>query len=229
MGLLDEVLKTMQAGGVPNDPRARPAPVLAPTPGVPESHGMSPMAKALLALLAAYAAKNLRRAPSQAPQPTSPTGRSGGTVTADNMPSGGGLDDLLKGPLGGLLRGGQGAGTGAGGGLGDLLRGPLGGILAGAAAGTALNGGLGDLLKQLQQSGQSDAVNSWIGSGPNKSIQGRDLESALGADTLATLAGQTGMQYNDLLGGLSQVLPRFVDALTPDGRLMSDAEAEQTL
>jgi hypothetical protein len=35
------------------------------------------------------------------------------------------------------------------------------------------------------------------------------------------------MQYNDLLGGLSQ--PRFVDALTPDGRLMSDAEAEQTL
>jgi uncharacterized protein YidB (DUF937 family) len=37
------------------------------------------------------------------------------------------------------------------------------------------------------------------------------------------------MQYNDLLGGLSQVLPRFVDALTPDGRLMSDAEAEQTL
>ena len=57
MGLLDEVLKTMQAGGVPNDPRARPAPVPAPTPGVPESHGMSPMAKALLALLAAYAAK----------------------------------------------------------------------------------------------------------------------------------------------------------------------------
>jgi len=31
------------------------------------------------------------------------------------------------------------------------------------------------------------------------------------------------------LGGLSQALPRFVDALTPDGRLMSDAEAEQTL
>jgi YidB-like protein len=46
-------------------------------------------------------------------------------------------------------------------------------------------------------------------------------------DTLARLAGQTGMQYNDLLGDLSQALPRFVDALTLDGRLMSDAEAEQ--
>lgn len=227
MGLLDEVLKNLQAGGVPNDPRERPAPVPAPTPGVPASHGMSPMAKALLALLATYAAKNLN-APTQAP--TSPTGRSGGTVTADNMPGGGGLNDLLKGPLGGLLRGGQGAGTAAGGGgLGDLLKGPLGGLLAGAAAGTAINGGLGDLLKQLQQRGQGDAVNSWIGRGPNKPIQGGDLESALGSDTLATLAGQTGMQYNELLGGLSQTLPRFVDALTPDGRLMSDAEAEQAL
>ena len=140
---------------------------------------MSPMAKALLALLATYAATNLRQAPSEAP--TSPSGRSGGTVTADNMPGGGQLDDLLKGPLGGLLRGGQGAGTAAGGGLGDLLKGPLGGLLAGAAAGTAINGGLGDLLKQLQQNGQGDAVNSWIGSGPNKPIQGRDLESALGS------------------------------------------------
>ena len=133
MGLLDEVLKTMQAGGVPNDLRARPAPVPAPTPAVPESPGMSPMAKALLA---AYAAKNQRKAPSEAP--TSPSGRSGGTVTADNMPGGGRLGDLLKGPLGGLLRGGQGAGTAARGGLGDLLKGPLGGLLAGAAAGTAI-------------------------------------------------------------------------------------------
>src|SRR5436190_17211268 len=140
MGLLDEVLKTMQAAGGPNDPRARPAPVPAPTPGAPASHGMSPMAKALLALLAAYAAKNLSKAPSETP--TSPSGRSGGTVTADNMPGGGRLDDLLKGPLGGLLRGGQGAGTAAGGGLGDLLKGPLGGLLGGAAAGTAMNGGL---------------------------------------------------------------------------------------
>jgi uncharacterized protein YidB (DUF937 family) len=79
------------------------------------------------------------------------------------MPGGGRLDDLLKGPLGGLLRGGKGAGTAAGGGLGDLLKGPLGGLL----------GRLGDLLKQLQQSGQGDAVNSWIGTGPNKPIQRR--------------------------------------------------------
>ena len=110
------------------------------------------------------------------------------------MSGGSQFGDLLKGPLGGLLRGGQGAGTAAGGGLGDLLKGPLGGLLAGAAAGTAINGGLGDLLERMQTSGQGDAVNSSIGAGPNKPIQGRDLESALGSDALATLAGPTGMQ-----------------------------------
>ena len=119
---------------------------------------MSPIAKVLLALLAVYAAKNLRRAPSPSTQPTSPTGSRGGTTTADEGPGGSALDDLLKGPLGGLLRGGTPGSAGAGGGLGDLLKGPLGGILGGAAAGTVLNGGLNDLLKQLQQSGQSDAV-----------------------------------------------------------------------
>jgi len=52
MGLLD-ILNSIQGGGVSNDPRA---------PSAQAGQGMSPMAKALLALLAVYAAKNLRRA-----------------------------------------------------------------------------------------------------------------------------------------------------------------------
>ena len=163
MGLLEEILNTIQTSGAPSDPRAKGAPVPAPAPTTTGGQGMSPIAKVLLALLAVYAAKNLRRAPSPSTQPTSPTGSRGGTTTADEGPGGSALDDLLKGPLGGLLRGGTAGGAGAGGGLGDLLKGPLGGILGGAAAGTVLNGGLNDLLKQLQQSGQSDAVDSWVG------------------------------------------------------------------
>src|SRR6266446_6811959 len=58
MGLLD-ILNSVPAGGVSNDPRARAAP-----PG----QGMSPTAKALLALLAIYAMKNLRRADAPACQ-----------------------------------------------------------------------------------------------------------------------------------------------------------------
>src|SRR6266446_6366184 len=111
------------------------------------------------------------------------------------------------------------------GGLGDLLRGALGGVLGGAAAGTVLNGGLGGLLKQLQESGQGDNARSWIGSGPNKTISQGDLANALGSDALDELSEQTGMNRGDLLSGLSQHLPRFVDQLTPDGRLPTEEEA----
>jgi uncharacterized protein YidB (DUF937 family) len=166
----------------------------------PASQGMSPMAKALLALLAIYAVKHVRRA--DAP-PTQPAGPAGGNVG---------------------LPGGQG-GTLGGGGLGDLLRGTLGGILGGAAAGTVLNGGLGGLLKQLQESGQGDVARSWVGTGPNKAISQGDLASALGTHTLDQLSEQTGMDRGDLLSGLSQYLPHFVDQLTPDGRLPTEQEA----
>src|SRR5215831_6651633 len=192
MGLLD-ILNSIQAGGVSNDPRARAA---------PPSQGMSPTAKALLALLAIYAAKNLRQA--GAP-PTQPAGPAGGNVSAG-------------------LPGGQGGNLG-GGDLGDLLRGTLGGVLGGAAAGMVLNGGLGGLLKQLQQGGQGDVARSWVGTGPNKTISQGDLASALGTDTLEALSGETGMDRGDLLSGLSQNLPRFVDQLTPDGRLPTEDEA----
>src|SRR5258707_3322351 len=119
MGLLD-ILNSVPAGGVSNDPRARAAP-----PG----QGMSPTAKALLALLAIYAMKNLRRA--DAP-PTQPGRPAGGNVSAG-----------VPGGQGGTL----------GGGLGDLLRGTLGGVLGGAAAGTVLNGGAGGPPSTIRDEG----------------------------------------------------------------------------
>jgi uncharacterized protein YidB (DUF937 family) len=199
MGLLD-ILNSIQGslppgGGMPTNPRAGSA---------AESQGMSPMAKALLGLLAVYAMKHMQRAGSPSPQPG---GSAGG--------GGGGLGDILGGA--------------GGGGLGDLLKGPLGGILGGAAAGTALNGGLGDLLKQLQQGGQGEAANSWVGPGANKAISPSDLGSALGTDTLDQLSDQTGMSQDDILGELSRHLPRFVDQLTPNGRLPTNEEAARMI
>jgi uncharacterized protein YidB (DUF937 family) len=208
MGLLD-ILNTIQntmpppSGGTPSDPRARTAPGSAAG-----GQGMSPMAKALLALLAIYAVKNMKRSDSPAPKPggTVTAGKPGGAPAGDGG-LGGGLGDLLKGPLGGIL----------------------GGTLGGAAAGTILNGGLGDLLKQLQENGQGDVAKSWVGTGANKAISQRDLANALGSDTLEQLTGETGMSQDDLLGGLIHSLPRFVDQLTPDGRLPTDDEARRMI
>jgi len=117
----------------------------------------------------------------------------------------------------------------SGGGLGGLLQGPLGGLLAGGAAGSVLSGGLNDLLKQFQQGGQSDVVQSWIGTGPNKSISPDVLSKVLSPDQIRTLSAQTGMSRNDLIANLSEQLPELINQLTPDGRIPTEREASRLI
>jgi uncharacterized protein YidB (DUF937 family) len=176
MGLLD-VLNGMQNG--PRGPS---------TPSAQSGGGMSPMTMAILGLLAWKAVKHL-------------TGGQPGTSPAP-APSN----------------------AGAGGGLGDVLKGGLGGLLAGGAAGRVLSGGLGDLLKQFQQNGQGDAASSWVSPGPNKPISTGDLANALGADQINSLMSQSGLSREELLSGLSQHLPDVINHLTPDGRLPTENE-----
>jgi uncharacterized protein YidB (DUF937 family) len=167
------------------------------------SGGMSPITMAILGLLAYKAIKGFTGSqPSAAP--ANPRVPSGGNAINANLPN-------------------------SSGGLGDLLSGGLGGLLAGGAAGSILSGGLNDLLKQFQQSGQSDTVNSWVGTGPNKTISPNDLASALGSDKINALIAQTGMSRDDLLHGLSEYLPQVVDQLTPEGRLPTEQEAHRML
>jgi uncharacterized protein YidB (DUF937 family) len=165
--------------------------------------------------------------PGGAPQPLPPSARTG-------APGGGGLGDILGSILGGgqpqpggMPRGAPPAGGGLGGPGGGGLGSVLGGLLGGAAAGSVLNGGLGQVLQDLQRSGQGRTAQSWIGRGANEDIAPDDLANALGADTISALAQQTGMSRGDLLAGLSQSLPDFVDQLTPDGRLPTDDEASR--
>jgi uncharacterized protein YidB (DUF937 family) len=186
MGLLD-VLNGMQ-----NGPRGQRAPSTGSSSG-----GMSPMTMAILGLLAYKAVKSFTSQPG-APAPA-PAGHAPGQS------------------------------AGSGGGMGDILKNGLGGLLAGGAAGSVLSGGLGDLLKQFQQSGQSDVAKSWVGNGPNKAMSSNDLANALGADQINTLMAHTGLSRADLLAGLSQHLPEVVNQLTPDGRLPTEQELSRSL
>ena len=219
MGLLD-ILNGMQ-----NGPRGQTQ---------PGKGGMSPVTMAMLALLAYKAYQKV-----SAPQPgsTSASGNAGGGIggalggmlggSAGGAAAGGGLGSVLGGLLGGAP-----GGTSAGGSLGELgslLPGGLGGLLAGGAAGSVLSGGLGDLVKQLQQSGHGEAAQSWVGTGPNKTISPDDLGKALGDDTVNSLAEQAGLSKVDLLSGLSQQLPHLVDQLTPQGNLPDEHEMSRML
>jgi uncharacterized protein YidB (DUF937 family) len=191
MGLID-VLNGMQNG--PHGPRG----------GSSSSGGggMSPITMAILGLLAYKAVKSFTGQPGASPAAPAPHPNTGGTA----IPSGS-----------------------AGGGLGDLLKTGLGGLLGSGAAGGALAGGLNDLLKQMQQNGHGEVTKSWVGNGPNHAISSGDLAQALGADQINTLAAHTGLSREDLLAGLSQYLPEAVNQLTPDGRLPTEHEVARSL
>ena len=120
----------------------------------------------------------------------------------------GGMGDLL-GSLGGLagMAGMQGGGQpGAAGGLGSLT-----GLLG--------EGGLGALVQKFQQAGLGQVVASWIGRGQNLPISGDQLKNVLGSDAVRGMAQQVGINPDELMGQLSQILPGLVDQLTPEGQL----------
>jgi uncharacterized protein YidB (DUF937 family) len=172
-----------------------------------KSGGMSPLMMALLGLLAYKAFKG------------------SGSQQAPSAPTtgGGGLGDILGGLLGGgrptsMPSGMPSPGAGSGG-LGDILAGGLGG--------SVLSGGLGNLVKQMQQNGYGRQAQSWVGRGENEAIPPDDLAKALGADDIEMLTQQTGMDRDELLSGLSQHLPNFVDQLTPEGRVPTEKEASE--
>ena len=129
----------------------------------------------------------------------------------------------------GAAPGGSAMPGGIAGGIGDLLKSGLGGLLAGGAAGSVLSGGLSDLVRQFQQGGLGSAVNSWVGHGPNQPVSPNDMARALGPDQINALMSQTGMSRDELLSGLSQHLPQAVDELTPDGRVPTEQEMTQRI
>jgi uncharacterized protein YidB (DUF937 family) len=126
---------------------------------------------------------------------------------------------LLDSVIGAL---GSSQGRGNGGGQADLLNAVVGMLGQGGSAGGSAAGGLGGLIglaSKFQQNGLGDVMNSWIGTGENKPISPDALGGVLGNDMVAGMAKQLGVNNNDLLGQLSQLLPQVVDKMTPDGQM----------
>ena len=107
------------------------------------------------------------------------------------------------------------------GGIGGLLA-QLG--LGGASAGGILGGGLDELMERFKQSGQSETVESWVNTGPNKPCTADQLERAIGPEVLDTLSKQTGLSRGELITRLCRELPDAVDKYTPQGRVPTEAE-----
>lgn len=87
-----------------------------------------------------------------------------------------------------------------------------------------LLGGLGGLIDSFRNAGHGDVVDSWVGSGPNKSVTPGQVQQSLGQQTITDIARQAGISPDDLLAQLAQAMPGLVDKLTPQGRLPTAQE-----
>ncbi|HET7262899.1 MAG TPA: YidB family protein [Casimicrobiaceae bacterium] len=125
------------------------------------------------------------------------------------MPCGGSvglLDGVLGNVMGGLL-----GGQSAQGGQNPLMQMALQMLQQ--------NGGLQGVLGKFEQSGLGQQAQSWVGTGPNQSIDGGALSQVFGSGQIGQIAQQLGLSHDQAAGQLAQVLPQVIDKLTPQGQV----------
>lgn len=107
-----------------------------------------------------------------------------------------------------------------------FLDGLLGGII-GAEMVTVVNGliekhgGVQGLVNEFEQKGLGGMVQSWVSTGENLPISAEQIQQVLGSDTVQALAAKVGINPQDLVAKLSELLPQAVDKLTPNGTISS--------
>ncbi len=119
------------------------------------------------------------------------------------------LQGLIASALGGQ-QGGQGGGEMAAlGGLASML---LGGQQQQPGA-SPLQG----LIGAFEQQGLGHIAQSWVGDGANHPVSPDQLHQVLGPDQVQSMASQTGMDPQQLLAELAQMLPGVISQLSNRG------------
>jgi len=103
-----------------------------------------------------------------------------------------------------------------------LFDGVLGGIVGAGMVSVVSgileqHGGVQGIVNQFESNGLGQTVRSWVGTGPNDPISTSDIQRVIGPDLLQQLSEKSGLSQQALAEHLSQILPRAVDHLTPNG------------
>jgi len=105
-----------------------------------------------------------------------------------------------------------------------MFDGLLGGIV-GAGMVSVVNdiltkhGGVQGVVNEFEKNGLGGTVRSWVGTGPNQPVSPEEVHQVLGPELLQQLSAKSGVPVPDLVQRLSQVLPKAVDHLTPNGAI----------
>jgi uncharacterized protein YidB (DUF937 family) len=77
--------------------------------------------------------------------------------------------------------------------------------------------GVPGLVSQFEQTGFGAHAASWVGNGQNLPISADEVESALGAPVVASIAARLGIDPEQAKQLIAKHLPGVVDQQTPDG------------
>jgi uncharacterized protein YidB (DUF937 family) len=141
-----------------------------------------------------------------------------------------GLDDILgglmggkggSGGLGGVLGGFTGDSGGSGGGRGGTM-----GALLPILAGFLASGGLSKIMGGLKANGLSAQADSWVGTGANQPVSGRDVEQAMGQEQIHQIAQQLGVSESEAADAVAQALPEVVDKVSPKGQMPAEQDLD---
>ena len=103
-----------------------------------------------------------------------------------------------------------------------LNSGKAGGLVSGVLSLIVADGGLNGFLARFRNAGLGDTAQSWVTAGDNAPLSNEQLESALGADKISSLAASAGVEHSTAASALSAIVPQVVDRLTPDGEMPAD-------
>ena len=75
----------------------------------------------------------------------------------------------------------------------------------------------------MSNSNLQSLVDSWLGDGPNASLEAGDVMKFFGSDKLSSFAAKVGVQTEDAASGLASVLPQMIDKASSGGSLLEAA------
>lgn len=95
-----------------------------------------------------------------------------------------------------------------------------------ALIGNDKTGGLTGFLERFRKADLLDLVASWVGQGGNRDLSALQIEAALGKDVIARIARKVGLAQTKAASALAFLVPKVVDALTPDGTVPARLPAD---
>lgn len=91
--------------------------------------------------------------------------------------------------------------------------------LVDAVADLLKGSGVRDILDSVQGGDLEEVVQSWISKGKNKPITAENLKKVLGSAKIREIAETAGLPADQTAEVLTELLPKIIDRVTPNGAL----------